>query len=78
MTGCKQLWQDSIEKLKLAGRSPEPIIRDLHWVDGVLDVLNDKRMVANLSKLHDSIVETLDNRCSTEKGRELRQRREVG
>lgn len=65
MTRSKELGKNSVEQLELSGRPPESIVRLLQRVDGVLDVLNDEGMVADLSELHDGVVESFDDGSST-------------
>lgn len=61
MVGRKQLGQDSVEELKLARRPPERVVDVAGRVDRILDVANDEWVVADLSQLHERVVETLDD-----------------
>jgi hypothetical protein len=75
MTGSKELGKDSVKQLELSGRPPESIVGLLHRVDGVLNLLDDEGMVADLSELHDGVVETLDDGRSTGPSRSANKKR---
>lgn len=56
MARLEQFWQQPIEQLKLP-RSPDNLLVDVRTNTEVLvNLAEDKRVVANLPELHDSIL----------------------
>lgn len=60
MPSLTQLWEHTIQKLKLARCSIQHVIRSPAWIHGIFHPFKDKGMVADFSQLHDCIVQSFD------------------
>ncbi len=58
MLGNEQLGKQPVEQLELAAHSEQIRTRFLGRIDGNLDLLEDVRVVADLSQLHDGVLQT--------------------
>jgi hypothetical protein len=67
MPRLTQLWKHTIQQFKLASCSIQHVIRPPAWIHGIFDAFKDKRMVADLSQLHDRIVQPFDAMFSTKR-----------
>ena len=64
VSGVLELGKHAIEKFELARGSIKQIVGLTERIDLVLDIFKDERMVADLSELHNGIVQALDARAS--------------
>src|SRR5689334_14845993 len=58
MTGSFVLGQNTVQQLEFTSCSPEQIIAGVEWVHLVLNLVEDKGMVAKLAELHNHVAET--------------------
>jgi esterase/lipase superfamily enzyme len=60
MTARKELWQNTIQQLDLAGVADEFIVDETARVHLVFDTLEDERVLTDLAKLHQLVAQPLD------------------
>ena len=59
MVGGEEFRQDSRQQFDLTGRANEVVVDVSRWVDIVFDALEEERMLADLSQLHELVAKTL-------------------
>jgi hypothetical protein len=64
VSSLEQLGEHAVQELKLSSDAPESVVVSLGRVDDTLNLLKDIRMVANLSELHDSVIQSPDTGAS--------------
>lgn len=58
MTSREKLGKYSVQELKLAAHSEQKVICRVMWIEHIFNGLKNERMIANLSQLHNSVLQT--------------------
>ena len=62
MSSGKEFRKNSLQQLELASDTMDLVIDHSAWVNLVFDAVEQERMLADLSELHELVAETFDTR----------------